>query len=37
MDFLHELDGFFRRIQIDVESRRRADRALNVYNGNVEL
>nr|CAH0113585.1 unnamed protein product [Daphnia galeata] len=32
MDFLHELDGFFRRIQIDVESRRRADRALNVYN-----
>jgi hypothetical protein len=37
MEFLRELDGFFRRIQIDVETRRREDRSLNVFNGNFRI
>jgi hypothetical protein len=37
MEFIRELDGFFRRIQIDVETRRREDRSLNVFNGNFRI
>lgn len=36
MDFLDELNGFFRRIQLDVEGRRREDRALNSFSGIVD-